>query len=134
MYRLLALTLACVVGLTGVTAAEKDKEEDTPKAAKTRKLLEKKITVEFKESPLSEVVEELQEKVPGLTIIMDSKGGVSQNSKMNCAGADLTLAEILDKMFTKADMGYIIISSKSNARDGALQIRKSKERGYPIKQ
>src|SRR5207248_1338981 len=104
------------------------------KAAKTRKLLDTKITVDFKEAGLGEIVDEIKEEhVKGLKIIIDSKGGVSQNTKITYSGKDVTLAEALDKMFAKNDLGYIVISKKNNAYDGALQIKKGKERGYPIK-
>jgi len=134
MQRLFVLTVACLFALTGVHAADKDKEEDTPKAAKTRKLLQTKITVDFKDAGLGEIVDEIKEDhVKGLKIIIDSKGGVSQNTKITYSGKDVTLAEALDKMFAKNDLGYIVISKKGTAYDGALQIKKGKERGYPIK-
>lgn len=133
MRRMFALTLVCLVGVLGVQAADKD--DDTPAAAKTRKLLDKKITIKFKDTRLEDAIDELkdQEQLKGLKIIIDSKGGVSRNQTLTFDGKDVTLAEAFDKMFMKNGLGYIVISKKGNAYDGAIQIKQGKERGYPLK-
>src|SRR4051812_2030247 len=69
--------------------------DDTPKAASTRKVLTtKKISVDFSETRIEEIVDELKEKT-GLKFILDSKGGVSRNSKLTYKGSDQTLEEVL---------------------------------------
>jgi hypothetical protein len=134
MQRLFVLTLVCLLSLTGVRAAEGEKDEDTPKAAKTRKMLKTKISVDFKELPLREVLEEIKEDhVKGINIITDTKGGVSNNQKIMYSGKDVTLEDALDKMFAKNDLGYYIISKKGDAYDGAIKIVKGKARGYLLK-
>jgi hypothetical protein len=132
MRHVLALTLASLLGAVGVQAG--DKPEDTPAAAKTRKLLDTKITVKFKDTRLEDMIDELKEEhVKGIKIILDSKGGVSRNQTITYEGKDVTLADALDKMFAKNGLGYIVISKKGNAYDGVVQIRQGKERGYPLK-
>ena len=121
-----ALLLAVVV--SPVRAAD-----DTPAAAKTRKLLKEKITVDFKDLRLEDCLDEIKEQVKGLKIVLDTKGGVSRNQTINFAAKDKTVEEVLDGMFKKNGLGYLVISKKNNAYDGALQIKKGKERGYPIK-
>jgi type II secretory pathway component GspD/PulD (secretin) len=107
-------------------------DEDTPAAAKTRKLLKEKVTVSFKDTSLKDVVEELKDQINGLKMQWDSKGGVSGNQTITYSGKDVTLEEALDQMFKKSDLGYIVISNKNNAYNGSILIRKGKERGYPM--
>jgi hypothetical protein len=135
MQRLFALTVIGLLGLTSVFADDKNKDsDDTPAAAKTRKLLQTKITVNFKDTRLDEVKDEIMEEhVKGIRIIIDSKGGVSRNSTLTYSGKDVTLAEALDKMFIKNDLGYYVISKKGDAYDGAIKIKKGKDRGYLLK-
>jgi hypothetical protein len=123
--RLLAFA-AVLVCLGGIRA-----DENTPAAAKTRKLLKEKVTVEFKDTRLADAVDELKDQVNGLKILLDTKGGVSRNQAVNYTGKDVTVAEALDGMFKKNDLGYIVISKKANAYDGVVLIRKGRERGTP---
>lgn len=128
MIRFLALTTVLVMGLTASAAPE----DDTPEAAKTRKLLETKITATWKDVPLREVLEEIRDDhVKGVKFIVDTKGGVSQNQKISFSGKEVTLAEALDKMFAKNGLGYVVISKKGNAYNGLISIKQGKERGYP---
>jgi hypothetical protein len=125
---LLATAVACLSLVSGYAA---DKDDDTPAAAKTRKLLQAKVTVEFKDTRLADVVEELKDQVKGLRMQLDTKGGVSNNQPITYNGTDVTVEEALDQMFKKNGLGYVVISQKGNAYDGSVQIRKGKERGYP---
>jgi len=131
--RLFAAALLSLFGLGLVWAAD-PKDDDTPKAATTRKKLETKVTVKFKEEPLKECVEELKDAVPGVSILIDTKGGVSGNTTINYEAKDMTLADVLDGMFKKNGLGYIVISGKKDAYDGSILIKQGKERGYPIKE
>jgi hypothetical protein len=130
MSRLFAVAAILCVVVLNVHAAD---DEDTPAAAKTRKLLKQKVTVDFKDQRLEDAMEELKEQVEGLKILLDSKGGVSRNQQVSYNGKDVTVAEALDVMFKKNDLGYIVISQKGNAYDGVVMIRKGKERGTPLK-
>jgi type II secretory pathway component GspD/PulD (secretin) len=130
--RLIAIAALCSASLGVAYAADKD-SEDTPAAAKTRKLLKEKVTVEFKDTRLEDAIDELKDQVKGLKVILDTKGGVSRNRTLTYKGKDVPLEEALDGMFKKVGLGYIVISKKNNAYDGAVEIRASKERGYPEK-
>jgi autotransporter-associated beta strand protein len=130
------LALALAVTITAVSfgrADDKAAGDDTPKAAAARKLLKKKITVNFKETPLKDVIEEIKdEHVPGISIRLDTKGGVSQNQAITYRGSGVTLEQALDEMFKKNGLGYIVISGKNNAYDGSILIKQGGERGYPV--
>ena len=121
----LCLSLSLVALCAGAARAE-----DTPAAAKTRKLLKTRITVDWKDTRLKDCIEELKEAVPGLKILLDTRGGVSMNLTLSYTAKDQTVEEVLDGMFKKNGLGYIVISKKGNAYDGLVQIRKSNERGY----
>jgi hypothetical protein len=128
--QIIALLLAvCAVGF--VAAAPGD--DDTPKAAATRKKLQTKVTVKFKDEPLKECIDEIKDMVPGLSILIDTKGGVSGNQTINYEGKDVTLADVFDGMFKKNGLGYVVISGKNDAYDGSVLIKQGKERGFPIK-
>ena len=118
----LALLLAVVVSPA--------RAEDTPAAAKTRQLLKTKITVEFKDTRLEDCLDEIKEMVKGLKIVVDSKGGVSRNQTISYVAKDKSVEEVLDGMFKKNGLGYIVISKKNNAYDGLVQIKQGPERGY----
>jgi autotransporter-associated beta strand protein len=133
MRRLVAVTAVFALAVAGLWAADKD-SDDTPAAAATRKLLQTKITVNFKDTRLADVVEEIKEEhVKGIKIILDTKGGVSQNQAITYKGENVPLADALDAMFKKNGLGYVVISGKNNAYDGAVMIKQGKERGYPLK-
>ena len=130
MRKLLSLAALFALCVTGASAADSD---DTPAAARTRKLLKQKVTCEYKDTRLEDVVEDLKEQVKGLRMQLDTKGGVSRNQTITYKAKGVTLEEALDQMFKKNGLGYIVISKKNNAYDGSIQVRKGKERGYPLK-
>jgi hypothetical protein len=130
--RLFAVALLSLVGLGLVWAAEPG-DDDTPKAAATRKKLQTKITVKFKDEPLKDCLDELKE-MANVSILYDSKGGVSGNVTINFEGKDVTLAEAFDGMFKKNGLGYYVRSGKNDAYDGSIWIKQGKERGFPIKE
>jgi hypothetical protein len=128
--RLTVFAALLCLGLSGAHAAD---EADTPAAAKTRKLLKNKVTVEFKDTRLEDAVDELKDQVSGLKVLLDTRGGVSRNQTLSYTGKDVAVEQALDGMFKKNGLGYIVISKKGNAYDGVVMIRQGKERGHPIK-
>ena len=132
------MTLAALV-LAAHTANVRADDDDTPAAAKTRKLLKTKISVDFKDTRLEDAMNEIKDEVKGFKFLLRSgnveKGGVSRNLTITYKAKDKTVEQILDEMLKKPDLGYIVISDpKKNASyDGLVEIRKSKERGTPKK-
>src|SRR4051812_26340869 len=99
-FALLALAVAFVAG--DARSAD-DKPEDSPKAAKTRKLLKTVLKeVSFKDTRLEDVMDELKTEVKGLNVLLDTKGGVSRNKTLTYSGKNVTLEEALDGLFKKA--------------------------------
>ena len=130
MRKLLTLGALFALCVTGASAADSD---DTPAAARTRKLLKQKVTCEYKDTRLEDVVDDLKDQVKGLRMLLDTKGGVSRNQAITYKAKDVTLAAALDGMFQKNGLGYVVISQKGDAYDGSVQIKQGKERGYPLK-
>jgi len=108
---LLALLLAVVVSPVRAN-------DDTPAAAKTRKLLKEKITVDFKDLRLEDCLDEIKEQVKGLKIVLDTKGGVSRNQTITYMAKDKTVEDVLDGMFKKNGLGYIVISIRTTPTTG----------------
>ena len=127
--------LCCValLAVAGVAVAE-DKADDSVAAAKTRKLLQQKISVEFKNTRFQDMMNDIKDEVKGLSIRWDSKGGVSANKTFTYTAKDKTVEQILNDICKEAgDLGWYVISKKGNAYDGGVFIRKSDERGYEKK-
>jgi len=115
-------------------------EKDSPAAAATRKKLQAKISVEYKDVSLSEIMNDLKQKVNDVTgmdlsIVLDNSGGVSNNSTLSYSAKDKTVADILNGMFKGNGLGYIVVSKEyknyKSRYDGWLLIVKGKERGFP---
>ena len=104
---------------------------DTPKAAATRKLIKNtKFDVDFDDSRLEEIFDELKELAPGFKYILDSKGGVSRNSKLTYKAKGKTVEEVLNELCAKGgDLGWFVVSG-TNAYEGLVKVTKGGERGY----
>jgi hypothetical protein len=132
------LFAACLAGLVNLSAADEEKTKDTPKAAAARKLLKTKVTLDYKDTVLRDIMEDIQGQIQDatkkkLSVIYDTKGGVSLNTKFTYKADNKPLDQVLDEMFKKNDLGYVVVSGRRDAYDGALKIVKGKARGYPIK-
>ncbi len=102
--------------------------DDTPNAAETRKKLTKKITVEWKNAPFKEIVDDFKDTT-GVNIILDTKGGISQNRKFSYKAKDKPASDVLSELLGDAAWGWFVVSKKGDAYDGTIRIRVSDERG-----
>lgn len=123
---LVALTLGC--------AAWAIAQESTA-AKTTRKKLQQKITVEFKEEGTKAVIDQVSgemDKAPKFRI--DNASGISNNTKITYRAKDKTVEQVLNDICDKLDCGWYVVSNAANNKvDGSVVIRKSskgKERGY----
>ena len=114
------------------TMAQETDTKVIPAAKKTRELLKTKISVDFDDTILKDAVQELKDQVKGLVIRIDSKGGVSQNGKLTFKASDTPVSEVLEGMFAKNGLGYVIINNAKDAYPGAIMIKQGKERGTLI--
>jgi type II secretory pathway component GspD/PulD (secretin) len=105
----------------------------SPKALAAQKVLKSKVTVDFKDVRLEECLDEFKDQVKGFKFMVDSKGGVSRNSKLSYTGKDVPLSDALDGLLKKNGLGYQIISNKGNAYDGLIKIVQGADRGKLVK-
>ena len=131
MRRLLWTAALFTLGVTAVGAQDK-KPQDSPAAASTRKKLQAPVTVDYKDERLEDVVKDLKRQVENLSIWVDNAGGVSNNITITYKATDKPLAEVLNGMFEKNDLGYLIGQKKDNRYDGWLIIKKGKFRGDEV--
>jgi hypothetical protein len=94
--------------------------------------------VDYKDTTLTAIIDDIKDQIKDkskkvLGVRVDNKGGVSNNTKLTYKADDKPLEEVLDEMFKKNDLGYIVISQRGNAYDGTLLIVKGSARGYPAK-
>jgi hypothetical protein len=120
----LLIPLALLFALPALAVAD-----DTAKAAATRKKLEAKVTVEYKDTLFKDVMDDLKDQAD-LHFRPDTKGGVNLNAKVTYKAKDKPVADVLNDLCTKTDTGYYVISGKTDAYDGSIRITRGKERGY----
>lgn len=116
MRRLLALTVLAL----GVVAVQAQDAKDSEKTAKTKKLLETKLSVEYKDTLVQDVIKDLQAQVKDiakgdLLIARDPTGAVSGNAKVSYEAKNKTLKEVLDELCKKNDLTWSIINGKYKA-------------------
>jgi hypothetical protein len=105
--------------------------KDSSVVAATRKKLQTKINVEYSNTPLKEVLGDLKQQVAdaaGGEVSFYLAPGVSMNQTITFKAKDKPVVEVLDGMFKKNGLGYII-SKKKDRYEGWVQIKQGKERG-----
>ena len=130
--RLLKLTvpLALMLGCAAWAVAQ-----ESTAAKTTRKKLQQKITVEFKEERTADVIKAVfdeMDKAPKFKI--DNGSGISNNTKLSYKAKDKSVEQVLNDVCDKLDCGWYVVSNAANNKvDGSVVLRKSskgKERGY----
>lgn len=107
--------------------------QDTTGAATSRKRLQQKITVEWKDVITKTIFEDIRgEMDPPVTFKIDTVSGMSLNTKLTFSAKNKTVEEILTEMSDKFEFGWIIKSDIKDKYDGYVILRKAKEkeRGY----
>jgi hypothetical protein len=126
-----SFTVAVVCAAWLGTAGSAGAQEETPSARAMRKKLEKKISVDFKETRLKDALEDIKGEFDNrLGVHIDNTTGVSNNMKVTYKADDQPLKKILNDLCTKYDMGWYVMSDAKERYDGFIIIRKSAERGY----
>jgi hypothetical protein len=127
-----ALTLMTL--LTTIFFVNADDKKESPLVAKTRKKLETKISVNFTDERLKDVVAEL-EKEAEVKFRLDTKGGVSGNMSFTYKAEEKSVKDILAEMFKGKGLGYVIHRKQNNTDryEGYIDIKQGDERGDEIK-
>jgi TolA-binding protein len=127
VWRIIPVALVLVV-----TAGPLWAQKESPIVASVRKKLQTPVTVDYKETPLHEVVDDLKSKVDDLSIYIDNNGGVSNNQSITYSATDKPLDQVLDEIGKKATIGYVIARPGGrypSRYNGWVIITKSAERG-----
>ena len=109
--------------------------QDSQAAKTTRKKLQQKISVEFKDVRTADIFNDIfneMDKAPKHKI--DTANGLSLNTKWSFKAKDKTVEQVLNEVCDKIDCGWYVVSNAANNKeDGSIKIRKllkGKERGY----
>jgi len=108
-------------------------DKDTTAATATRKKLQVKVSVDFKDETFEDILKEIKKQIEDAgagSLSWTREAGVSGNTKYSYAGKDQSVAEVLDGIFKKNNLGYIVVSKQGDRYDGWLRIRQGTERGY----
>jgi hypothetical protein len=123
-----------LAGVGTLLAADKD----TPLAAHTRtKKLQTKITVDYQDQMLREAFADISKQLEdagagSLSVKYDT--GVSMNQRVTYKGANQTVADVLDGILKRNNLGYVVVSKDKDRYDGWLLVKQGNERGYPAGQ
>ncbi len=123
MRHLLVTCLTLVFAVTIPWSA--DPPKDSPTVASTRKKLLTKVTVDYKETPLREVIDDLKQQVENLSF---TKPESSLNQPITFKATEMPLKDALDGMFKKNQLGYVI-SKKKDRYEGWIIIKPGTARG-----
>lgn len=134
MRRSLALA-ALLFGMAATLPSYGQGAKESPGAAATRARLKNKITVEFKNEPLKNILVEIsgalnEQKKGSLSFQYDT--GVSQNTRTAVTGKNKTVEEYLDEALKPLDLGYVIVSKPGDRYDGWLMLKKGNQRGDDV--
>src|SRR5262249_18730586 len=113
--------LLLVSGFLAVTAAD-PVPEDTPKAAATRKKLKEKVSLNWKDTAFRDVVQDMKDEFK-VSIIADTKSGVTLNKQITYSCKDKPAEEALDELLGKTGWGWYVKSQKNDAYDGVVYIK-----------
>ena len=107
--------------------------QETASAKATRKRLQQKISVEWKEVGLKIITEDIKGEVDQpISFKIDNTSGLSNNTKLTYKADNKTVQEILNGLSDKGDFGWYVRSDRKDRYDGFVILRryKDKERGY----
>jgi hypothetical protein len=122
------------VALAGAAMSAAEPAKDTTAAAFTRtKKLKGKVTVEAKNTPLKEILEDISgqlqdQKLGPISAQYDI--GISGNTRTTVSVKDVSAEEALDKLFGSLELGYVVVSKDKDRYDGWIKIVKGASRGY----
>ena len=116
------------------TAIAQTAAKDTPAAERTRtKLLKAKMTVNFVGTSLRECLKELAaqaEMEQGKPVMWTYGADIKAAQPMTFECRDKPLEDVLDALFKKPGLGYVVVSQDDDRRDGWVKVVVGTERGF----
>ncbi len=109
-----------------------DLEQLSPAAIQTRRLMRNWVNVSYDNMRLADVMEDLKKQVKDLKWALDTGTGVSEDLTVTYQPKqDQRLGIVLDALFDRMGLGFVIVSDPGSPQDGCLLIRPGSERGEP---
>ncbi len=84
----------------------------------------------MQDEPLSDVLQKIQAQVKGLTLWLNPEGRASDR-KVSYRVEKRPLRSVLDQLFERHGLGYVVVSEPGNPHDGWVEVRAGHERGDP---
>jgi putative peptide zinc metalloprotease protein len=107
---------------------KQDLEQLSPAATDTRKLMKRRVTVSYANTKLSDVLADLKKQVKELKWTLE-KGTVAEELTVSYQAKEQRLGMVLDALFERMRLGFVIVSEKDSPQDGHLLIHPGTERG-----
>jgi putative peptide zinc metalloprotease protein len=108
-----------------------DLERLSPAAVRTRRLMRRRVTVSYDNTRLGDVLADLKKQVKDLKWTLDTRAGANEDLTVSYRAKDHRLGMVLDDLFGRMGLGYVILSEPDSKQDGHLLIRPGWERGEP---
>jgi hypothetical protein len=129
-----AVAVLAAAALAGAVVSAAEPVKDTTASTFTRtKKLKGKVTVEAKNTPLKEILEDISNQLQDLKLGPISAQydiGISGNTRTTVSVKDVTAEEALDKLFGSLEYGYVVVAKDKDRYDGWIKIVKGNARGY----
>ncbi len=108
-----------------------DLERSSRAAEQTFQRLGHKVTIDAHEEHLADVLKQLEGQVRGLKLWLNPEGRVSGDLPVTYRADKRPLHAVLDQLFERYRLGYVVVSQAGSERDGWVEVRAGHERGFP---
>ncbi|HTU91318.1 MAG TPA: biotin/lipoyl-binding protein [Gemmataceae bacterium] len=108
-----------------------DLEQLSPAATRTRRLMKHRITVSYDNTRLADVLADLKKQIKDLQWTLDTEAGANEDLTVSYQAKEQRLGMVLDALFGRMGLGFVILSESDSKQDGHLLIRPGSERGEP---
>jgi len=108
-----------------------DLEQLSPAAVRTRRLLKHRVTVSYTNTRLADVLADLKKQVKELQWTLDPNAGAIEDLTVSYQAKEQRLGMVLDDLFGRMGLGFVIVSEPDGPQDGHLLVRPGLERGEP---
>ncbi len=108
-----------------------DLEQLSSAARRTQRLMRRRVTVSYDNTRLADVLADLKKQAKDLKWTLDTSAGASEDLTVSYQAKEQRLGMVLDGLFDRMGLGYVILSDPESPKDGELLIRPGSERGEP---
>jgi putative peptide zinc metalloprotease protein len=110
---------------------KQDLEQLSPAAVRTRRSMKQRVTVAYDNTRLADVLADLKNQVKELQWTLDEESASLPDLTVSYRAKNQRLGMVLDAVFERMGLGFVIVSDWKSPDDGRLLIRPGSERGEP---